>query len=143
MSYWDMSGTFYRQSIPLLMRRMVKVVVRRYTLKRMPLKISQNSQENTRSQASACNFINKETPTQVFSCEFFKNFKNTFFYRSSLVAASRKIISVLGTIWWLLILYMQSFIELNNIIENLSRGQTFCGISIIMHTSILNKLSQC
>ena len=27
----------------------------------------------------ACNFIKKETVEQVFSCEFYKNFKNTFF----------------------------------------------------------------
>ena len=30
-------------------------------------------------QASACNFIKKETPLQVFSCEFCKIFKNTVF----------------------------------------------------------------
>ena len=29
-----------------------------------------------------------ETPTEVFSCEICKNFKNTFFYRTSPVAAS-------------------------------------------------------
>ena len=31
------------------------------------------------SQAQACNFIKKETLTQVFSCEFCKISKNTFF----------------------------------------------------------------
>ena len=30
-------------------------------------------------QAEACNFIKKETVAQVFSCEFYKIFKNTFF----------------------------------------------------------------
>ena len=35
-----------------------------------------------------CNFINKETLTQVFSCEFCEIFKNTFFYRTLSVAAS-------------------------------------------------------
>ena len=34
------------------------------------------------------NFIKKETVTQVFFCEFCKIFKNTFFYRTPLVAAS-------------------------------------------------------
>ena len=29
--------------------------------------------------ASACNSIKKETPTQVFSREFYENFKNTCF----------------------------------------------------------------
>ena len=30
----------------------------------------------------------KEAPTQVFSCEFCENFKNTFFYRTPPKAAS-------------------------------------------------------
>ena len=36
----------------------------------------------------ACNFIKKETLAQVFCCEFCKISKNTFFYRTPLVAAS-------------------------------------------------------
>ena len=36
----------------------------------------------------ACNFIKKETPTQVFSCEYHKMFENTFFYGTPPVAAS-------------------------------------------------------
>ena len=36
----------------------------------------------------ACNFIKKETLAQVFSCEFCKISKNTFFYRTPPVAAS-------------------------------------------------------
>ena len=36
----------------------------------------------------ACNFIKKETLAQVFSSEFCKISKNTFFYRTPLVAAS-------------------------------------------------------
>ena len=39
----------------------------------------QNSQQNTCACASACNFIKKETLAQVFSCEFCKISKNTFF----------------------------------------------------------------
>ena len=39
-------------------------------------------------QASACNFIKKETVAQVFCCEFYETSKNTFCYRTSLVAAS-------------------------------------------------------
>ena len=35
----------------------------------------------------ACNFIKKETLAQVFSCEFPKIFKNTFFHLTPLVAA--------------------------------------------------------
>ena len=53
----------------------------------MVLEISQNSQENTcarvslliKLQASACNFIKKETLTKVFSSEFYEISKNTFF----------------------------------------------------------------
>ena len=36
----------------------------------------------------ACNFIKKETQALVFSCEVCGFFKNTFFYRTSLVTAS-------------------------------------------------------
>ena len=35
-----------------------------------------------------CNFIKKETLAQVFSCEFCKISKNTFYYKTPLVAAS-------------------------------------------------------
>ena len=67
----------------------------------MFLKISQNSQENNcakvsfliKLQASACNFIKKETVTQVFSCEFCENFKNKLFFRTILVAASENVYS--------------------------------------------------
>ena len=36
----------------------------------------------------SCNFIKKETLAKVFSCEFYEITKNTFFYRTPLVAAS-------------------------------------------------------
>ena len=39
-------------------------------------------------QAWAFNFIKKETLAQVFSCEFCEIFKNTFSYRTHLMAAS-------------------------------------------------------
>ena len=73
-----------------------KAVVRRCSVKKVFLEISQNSQENTcarvyfliKFQASACNFINKETLEQVFSCEFCEISKNPFSYRTSKVAAS-------------------------------------------------------
>ena len=35
-----------------------------------------------------CNFTKKETLAQVFSCEFCEISKNTFYYRTPLVAAS-------------------------------------------------------
>ena len=36
----------------------------------------------------SCNFIKNETLAQVLSCEFCEIYKNTFFYRTPLVAAS-------------------------------------------------------
>ena len=39
-------------------------------------------------EKGVCNFIKKETLTQVFSCEFCEISKNTFFYRTPLVAVS-------------------------------------------------------
>ena len=61
----------------------------------MCLEISQSSQENTLARASfliklqdeACNFIKKETLTQLFSCEFCEISKNTISDRTPLVAA--------------------------------------------------------
>ena len=29
----------------------------------------------------------KETPSQVFSCDYFKSFRNNFFHRTAMVAA--------------------------------------------------------
>ena len=59
------------------------------------LKILQKSQENTCvgvsylvKLQSTCNFIKKETPTQVLPCEFCKIFMNNFFYRTPPIAAS-------------------------------------------------------
>ena len=40
----------------------------------------------------------KETPTQVFPCEYFKIFKNSFFYRAPLLAASENS-SILDVCW--------------------------------------------
>ena len=74
-----------------------------YTLKKQPpevfcqkvfLKISQNSQENTCARVffliklQALGFIKKETLALVFSCKFCEISKNTFIYRTLLVAAS-------------------------------------------------------
>ena len=54
---------------------------------KMFLEISQNSQENTRAflmKPEACNFIKKETLSQVFSCEFCEISKKHLFYRTPL-----------------------------------------------------------
>ena len=73
-----------------------KAVVQRCSVKMVFLEISQNSQKNTCTRASfsiklqpeACNFIKKETLTQVFSCEICEIPKNTSLDRTPLVAAS-------------------------------------------------------
>ena len=74
---------------------MTETVGQRYSVKKMFLEISQNSQQNTcarvslsKLQAEACNFIKKETLAQVFSSEFCEVSKNTFSYGTPLVAAS-------------------------------------------------------
>ena len=67
----------------------MKAVVRRCSVKKVFLEISQNLEENTFARGSflikleACNFIKKETLTQVFSCEFCKTFKNTNFFHGT------------------------------------------------------------
>ena len=60
---------------------------RRRPVKKVFLEIFLNSKENTcarvsflvKLQAKVCNFIKKETLTQMFSCEFCESSKNTFF----------------------------------------------------------------
>ena len=64
-----------------------EAVARRYSIEKVFLGISQNSPENTgfrvsfllKLRADALNVIQKETPAQVFSCEFCKISNNTFF----------------------------------------------------------------
>ena len=62
-----------------------ETVVRRCSVKKVFLEISQNPQENA---CATCNFIIKEALAQVFSREYCEISKNTFYYRTSLVAAS-------------------------------------------------------
>ena len=42
--------------------------------------------QSLQKEHKACNFIKKETLAQVFSCEFCEISKNTFSYRTTLVA---------------------------------------------------------
>ena len=62
-----------------------EAAVGRCSSKKVFLKISQYSQKNT---CVGVSFYCKETPAQVFSCEYCKIFKNSFFYRTPPVAAS-------------------------------------------------------
>ena len=69
---------------------LTEAVIRRCSVKKVFLKISQNSQENTCATVpfffQTCIFIKKETLTHVFCCKFCDIFQNTFFYRTPLVA---------------------------------------------------------
>ena len=66
-----------------------QTVVRRYSVEKVFLEISQNSQENACPRVSfLINFIKKETLAQVFSHEFSEISKKTFFYGTPPVAAS-------------------------------------------------------
>ena len=60
---------------------LLEAVVCRCSVKKVCLGILQKSWENNclRVRPQACNFIKKETMAQVFSCEFCKISKNTFF----------------------------------------------------------------
>ena len=62
--------------------------------KKVFLKISQNSQENTCTKvAEACNSIKKEALAQVLSCEFCETFKNIFFKEQFWATASEHLVS--------------------------------------------------
>ena len=83
------------------MSKRIEEVTRRCSIKKVFLEISQNSQENNCAkvsflinlQASACNFIKKETLAEVFSCEFCEISKSTFFYKTPPVAAAKRIVT--------------------------------------------------
>ena len=66
-----------------------EAVIQRCSVKKVFLEISQNSQENTCARVFF--FIKKETLAQVFSCEFCEISKNTFYYRTPLLVASRHV----------------------------------------------------
>ena len=76
-----------------------EAVAQTCSLKKMFLEISQNSQENA-CDGAACNFIKKETLAQAFSCKCYEISKNSFFYRTPLVAASVPVIQLLWRPKW-------------------------------------------
>ena len=55
-------------------------------VKKLLIEILQNSQENTCARVSFS--VKKQTLAQMLSCEFCKISKNTFYYRTPLLAAS-------------------------------------------------------
>ena len=77
---------------------MKKAVVPSCSVEKLFTEISQNSQENSyvsvsflmKLQVLDLQLNKKETLAQVFSCEFYEISKNTFFYRTPPVAASKR-----------------------------------------------------
>ena len=73
-----------------------EAVVQRFAVKKVFLEIWQDSQENTcarvsfliKLEGSGLPLFEKETLAHVLSCEFYKISKNTFLYRTPLLAAS-------------------------------------------------------
>ena len=65
-----------------------RAVTRRCFVKKVFLKISQNSQEKACTRAYfLIKFVKKETLWQAFSCKFSETFKDTFFNRTPWVAS--------------------------------------------------------
>ena len=79
--------------VPNLQKAIAGSSHQRCSIKKVFLKNSQNSQENTsqkihRTPPETCYFIKKETLAQLFSCEFWEISKNTFFTEYLYEAAS-------------------------------------------------------
>ena len=80
----------------IIMKWNTEAVAQKCSVKKVFLKIWQNSQENTCAgvyfsitlQASGLQLYLKETLAKVFSIEFCEIFKNIYFYRTPLVTAS-------------------------------------------------------
>ena len=90
---WSKTGANWKRQV--LRAWNTEAVVWRCSVKKLFLKISQNSQENTCARVSFNEVASlrpatslKETLAQVFSCEFFQISKNTYLHRTPLVAAS-------------------------------------------------------
>ena len=60
----------------------------------LQLSYDKNSRQTfVNHRPEACIFIKKETLAQVFSCEFCEIYKNNFYYRTPLLAASGVLIN--------------------------------------------------
>ena len=75
---------------------------------------------NKVAELKACNFIKKETPTQVFSCEYGKLFKNSLFVKH---------------LWWLLLYLLGMIISRNPCKRLLSE---YCFFSLIFVFAIFS-----
>ena len=87
----------------------------RCSVKKVFLKNSLNLQENTQ----ACNFVKKETLTQVLSCEFCEIFKNTCFYSTPPMAPSGKRQFLFS--YFIIVFNMMNFLVIPLIIQLFAR----------------------
>ena len=78
-------------------QQIIEAVARRCSVKKVFLKVTQNSKENTCARVfffdkvaslRPATLLKTETLAQVFSCEFCQISKNTFSYRTPPMAAS-------------------------------------------------------
>ena len=83
---WDFGGSNFEDFV------IWRSSHREYSIKKLFLKILQNSQESTfarvsfliKLQTETCNFVKNETLAQLFSCWFCEIFMNILFYRAFL-----------------------------------------------------------
>ena len=88
----------YEHYYHIALSRFLEVAVRRYSQKGVLKHFTKFKGKHlcqSCQSASVCNFIKKETLTQVLSYEFCEIFKNTFFYRIPPVAASGFLVFIL------------------------------------------------
>ena len=85
---WSISRNYYDRKLNRnILYIFLEAIARRCFVKKLFLEISQKSQENNCARDSflikpqACNFIKKESLTQMFSCELGNISKNSFFNR--------------------------------------------------------------
>ena len=72
------------------LRKETKAVIRRCSVKKVFLEISQNSQENTCASCRPATLLKKESLALVFSCKFCEISQNNFLYRTPLVTAAEE-----------------------------------------------------
>ena len=105
-----------------------EAVVRRCSVEKVFLEILQNSQENISTWVSFLNFIENETLAQRFSCEFSKN---TFFYRTPLLAVSGQDLVILPLKGWL---QLQIFLFIVRILKFLEKTLLECSFYVLYYS---------
>ena len=84
MFYWNKTIAIVKSHLQIYVT--TEAVAVRCSVKKVFLEILKNSQENTGARVSEA-LAKNEALAQVFSCKFWEISKNTFSYRTPLVAA--------------------------------------------------------